>query len=862
MFNALNLKATYNTYDDNISEEFYIPVLSNSVSYDRASAYFSAKSLASYAQGLETFIKNGYKYRLIISSELSEEDYSEIKKGYALREETINALTKNLNEQLTIEEEMNISNLAYLISINVLDIKMAFTHKGIFHDKFGIMKDHIGNIISFRGSNNETYSAYHRNYESFDITCSWQASSFDYEKINKSMKTFEKLWSNKDENVIVCEVEKAILENILSYNKGELIVDKTLLLSDCLVLDYNNKQLKLHCNTSMENIVGILNSSKYKMRVKKFTNDVSSSYGEIFFKSNLTYTTFKRIIPLVEALALSKGLKFYTTDRLEKHIDQRELYINERAQLGLIIKQKSPKIYQKFCDYKNIVDNITARKLREQQMWDSFFMYTMKKSSNFSVPGSGKTSSVLGVFGYLHSQNLVDKLIVIGPKNSFRAWEEEFIFTFGSHIALKKFCISDYSHETTINRKKAINFQTGDKNLLLFNYEMLLSNLEEVKRLINDRVLLVFDEIHRIKAPLGVRAISAKDVATDAQRIIAITGTPIPNSYLDIRNLLEILYRDEYDEFFNFSEVQLSSPSVNDIEEINNKLQPFFCRTTKNQLNVPLANPEIVITSYASEEENRIFEILKLKYAKNKLALIIRLLQLESNPQMLLESLNDSQEDFSDILDTRGEIEEIDYKDFSEEISSYVESITETEKFLVCVNTILKLAQEGKQVIVWCIFIDSIKRIDDYLYSKGYKTEHIYGETSSEERKSIVDRFLDKKIQILITNPHTLAESVSLHSVCHDAVYFEYSYNLVHLLQSKDRIHRLGLPDNQYTQYYYIQNTFLSENGIEYSLDKQIFLRLKEKEETMLNAIENNQLEPVSTSEEDLDLIFKELGLS
>ena len=47
---------------------------------------------------------------------------------------------------------------------------------------------------------------------------------------------------------------------------------------------------------------------------------------------------------------------------------------------------------------------------------------------------------------------------------------------------------------------------------------------------------------------------------------------------------------------------------------------------------------------------------------------------------------------------------------------------------------------------------------------------------------------------MLLTNPHTLAESVSLHSVCHDAVYFEYSYNLVHPLQSKDRIHRLGLP--------------------------------------------------------------------
>lgn len=57
---------------------------------------------------------------------------------------------------------------------------------------------------------------------------------------------------------------------------------------------------------------------------------------------------------------------------------------------------------------------------------------------------------------------------------------------------------------------------------------------------------------------------------------------------------------------------------------------------------------------------------------------------------------------------------------------------------------------------------------------------------------------------ILITNPHTLAESVSLHKKCHDAIYLEYSFNLTHMIQSRDRIHRLGLLENQYTQYYYL----------------------------------------------------------
>lgn len=130
-----------------------------------------------------------------------------------------------------------------------------------------------------------------------------------------------------------------------------------------------------------------------------------------------------------------------------------------------------------------------------------------------------------------------------------------------------------------------------------------------------------------------------------------------------------------------------------------------------------------------------------------------------------------------------------------------------------------------------------------------------------EERQVILSAFRKGEIDVLITNPHTLAESVSLHVVCHDAIYFEYSYNLVHLLQSKDRIHRLGLPNNQYTQYFFTQEIFFTKDGDPYSLDEKIYLRLKEKEQIMLDAIENNMLERGNTTEEDLDLIFSDLRL-
>ena len=119
--------------------------------------------------------------------------------------------------------------------------------------------------------------------------------------------------------------------------------------------------------------------------------------------------------------------------------------------------------------------------------------------------------------------------------------------------------------------------------------------------------------------------------------------------------------------------------------------------------------------------------------------------------------------------------------------------------------------------------------------------------------------FRSGKIQVLLTNPHTLAESVSLHSVCHDAIYYEYSYNLVHLLQSKDRIHRLGLPEGQYTRYTYLQVEYQTEEGA-WSMDGAVYGRLRQKEQTMLEAIDRHVLETMPTSREDLDAIFGQMG--
>jgi SNF2 family DNA or RNA helicase len=224
---------------------------------------------------------------------------------------------------------------------------------------------------------------------------------------------------------------------------------------------------------------------------------------------------------------------------------------------------------------------------------------------------------------------------------------------------------------------------------------------------------------------------------------------------------------------------------------------------------------------------------------------------------MLLQSLN--LDDYKYILDEDAdEVDEIDYVDYSTEIVSLIESVPQTSKMTACINQTVKLVSENKTVIIWCIFVDTMHKIRDLLAKQDIHAKVVNGSVELEERGSILQGFKNGDFSVLITNPHTLAESVSLHAVCHDAIYFEYSYNLVHLLQSKDRIHRLGLPDNQYTQYYFLQavNQWKDEP---FSIDNEVYQRLRLKEQTMLEAINNNVLEHVVSSDVDLDIVFEKL---
>lgn len=217
-----NIKMEYRIPEDEVIESFYIPCLAQAKKYDRAVGFFSSSILLKISKGLCAMAKNNAKIRLLISPRLSQEDYEAIEKGYKNRyQEFINEKFENSFEEYDDEESINrFALLSHLISSRLLDIKVVFLTKNneraMYHEKLGIMKDYDGNRIAFTGSSNETENGYEENYEAIDVFCSWKsAESFD--RIDLKEIAFNSLWDGIDNNTIVLEFPKVIVNKLLKY---------------------------------------------------------------------------------------------------------------------------------------------------------------------------------------------------------------------------------------------------------------------------------------------------------------------------------------------------------------------------------------------------------------------------------------------------------------------------------------------------------------------------------------------------------------------------------------------------------------------------------------------------------------------
>ncbi len=526
-----------------------------------------------------------------------------------------------------------------------------------------------------------------------------------------------------------------------------------------------------------------------------------------------------------------------------------------------------------FGDFVKVLEGKLIRELYTLQILSAYHLAFAQNACNFSVPGSGKTSIVYGAFAYLNSlppnhNKFIDRLLVVGPIASFAPWEIEYKECFG--------------HSTTIRRmvgvdaqNRMLHFYSNERTeVTLISYQSLAASQKDIITFLKrEKVMVVLDEAHKIKnVEGGLWAETALSIAQYARSRVILTGTPAPNGYQDLFNLYRFIWPQK--RIIRFPVYYLSNLSIDrtasakeKVKELVADISPFFMRIKKSDLNLPepIYHPPRLVKM--GKYQQIIYEYIERKYVdyfekeastgsfteKLKTARLIRLIQCATNPNLLNKSLDNYLSEIG-ISSSLG----IDDREIMQMIKGYDKEEIPA-KFIEIAQLIKNIiSQEGAdgKVVVWAIHICNMHDLQHYLDLQGVTSELLYGAVPNEEddsddniitREKIISSFheMDCPYKVIIANPFAVGESISLHKACHNAIYLEKNFNAAMYMQSKDRIHRVGLEQTDKINYYF----FLSKD----SVDEVIHKRVLEKERKMLEIIENEEIPLLSMNMDDVN---------
>ncbi len=450
-----------------------------------------------------------------------------------------------------------------------------------------------------------------------------------------------------------------------------------------------------------------------------------------------------------------------------------------------------------------------ARDLSDHQLANVGRIAVLPAAATFSVPGAGKTSEALAFYTVRSEPG--DRLLVIAPKNAFAAWDEQFVE-----------CLPGIDTEFVRlrgGRDRIRAALAADPRLMLVTYQQ-LTRVQDIlaQHLAQYRTFVFLDESHRIKA--GVAAVSARSVMELSHLPVGkliMSGTPMPQSVSDLLPQFGFL----------FPEIPAQEDTVIDL------MRPIYVRTNKAQLDLPEVT-RILIELPMAPVQQELYQLMRLEVAREASAVldaqgrqafrslgrsVSRLLQFVSNPSLLSSQIGFAHHDLLAAVLAEGEGPKLEY----------------------VLRRARQLSQRNEKVLIWSSFVRNVEYMASRLADLG--AVYIHGgvdagnEEDSDTREGKIKAFHDdENVRVMIANPAAASEGVSLHRICHHAIYLDRTFNAAHYLQSEDRIHRFGLAKNQRT-------TIEIVECID-TVDETVRTRLGFKIGQMAKALEDSSLAP------------------
>ena len=449
------------------------------------------------------------------------------------------------------------------------------------------------------------------------------------------------------------------------------------------------------------------------------------------------------------------------------------------------------------------------RDLSPEQTRNIGRLAAIPSGATFSVPGAGKTTEALASFFYKAESG--DRLLVIAPKNAFAAWDEQ-VADCMPHLKAQFIRLRG-------GRDNISRMLEGDPRFMLISYQQLTRVSDLVSaHCAKFRTHVFLDESHRIKSGVGKQ--TARAVLTlshlPAGKLI-MSGTPMPQAPDDLVPQFAFLY----------PEIPANQDNVIEL------IRPVYVRTTKTELGLPPVTRVRVPLSMAPLQAE-LYKLMKFEVAREAASAlnirskqafrslgrsVARLLMFVSNPSLLSMQIQFAHADLLSGVLAEGDGPKLRY----------------------VLRRARTLVKEGHKVLIWSSFRNNVEYLAERLSDIG--AVYIHGgvdagdEDDDETREGKIKLFHDDpNVMVMVANPAAASEGVSLHRVCHHAIYLDRTFNAAHYLQSEDRIHRFGLPKGQQTTIEIVECTG--------TVDETVRERLGFKIGKMAEALEDPSLRP------------------
>lgn len=467
----------------------------------------------------------------------------------------------------------------------------------------------------------------------------------------------------------------------------------------------------------------------------------------------------------------------------------------------------------------------TKRVLKDHQLTDLGRLAAMSHGANFSVPGAGKTTVTLALNTVAMEPD--SRMLVVAPKSAFQSWEGVVAECFDDAAAIPFLRLAE-------DRQEVVRLLRSGHPRLVVNYEMMVSVSTDIRRYLTGAPShLVMDESHRIKAGArSQRGEVALTIGTAATRRDILSGTPMPQGSGDIAAQADFVWPGE----------GIGRAIRNGVAP-GKALSGRFVRTTKSQLDLPPRTEEFIpvpmgeaqLALYGIVSRNALRQLQLAHGAKSvpqARGVMHRMFQASVNPILTQPAFDGPNAVFA------AAVEEMKAAGGSPKILKAVELAREN-------------ADHNRKTVIWTVYTETLRPLRNKLLDLGAVAIFgANGQAGEISRDDAIRKFTSSSDEsmILVANPMAASEGLSLHEVCHEAIYVDRSYNAAHFLQSIDRIHRLGLPMDTVTRIQILQSVMPEGLG---NIDRSVSRRLQQKVDNLRALLEDPDLAEIAMAEDD-----------